>query len=551
VLTELAFHDATALAELVRARALSSAELARATIERIEAFNPQLCVVVTPMFETAIEQAEQFDASAAPASRSGRVRHTGTCSARVSPTRADSVSDSTGRDAQDASPTPFSGVPFLVKDLIATCAGVRQTEGSRMCADRIAARDSELVRRLRAAGLVIVGKTNTSELGSTPVTENGLFGATRNPWDLSLSPAGSSGGSAAAVAAGIVPMAHGNDSGGSLRNPASCCGVFGFKPSRGRMPLASGQAGEPLSRLLVEHALTRSVRDSARLLDATYGALHGDRHRAPAPEQPFIAALESQPSALRIALSTRTPTGEQVHPECVAAAERAALLCEQLGHHVTEAEPSLDGDALVDAWFEIWAHTIAGMALDLAAGLGKPLGPADVEPLTWRWCERSAAGSAREYLSALRALDSAAAAIARFLEDHDAWLTPTLGLPAIPVGAFDPSCSPGPPPSADREQDVSKYMGFSPFARLSNVTGFPAMSVPVHWTADGMPVGAHFMGRQWEEHTLLALAAQLERVALWADRRPRVSCGSPECESSARAAGDACHGYPSSAWHDK
>jgi amidase len=546
VLGDLALHDATALAELVHTRAVGSVELVNATIECIEALNPQLNAVVTPMFETAVEQAERFDTRACAGF--GRASLTGVAarSRRMPYKAAEGVSDSArgggdaptpsfaGRVASGASQAPFAGVPFLVKDLIATCAGVRQTEGSRLCARRIASRDSELVRRLRAAGLVIVGKTNTSELGSTPVTENGLFGATRNPWDPSLSPAGSSGGSAAAVAAGIVPMAHGNDSGGSLRNPASCCGVFGFKPSRGRMPLAPEQAGEPLARLLVEHALTRSVRDSARLLDATHGALHGDPYRAPAPAQPFVEALERPPAKLRIALSLRTPTGEQVHPDCIAAAERAATLCEQLGHHVSEGEPPLEGVALVDAWFEVWAHTIAGMALELAAEQGRPLVAEELEPLTWRWCERSAAGSAREYLSALRSLESAAAAIARFLEDHDAWLTPTLGLPAIPVDAFDAAAAR--PASADahssvgsaraggpqREQDVSRYMGLSPFARLSNITGFPAMSLPLHWTAEGVPVGAHFMGRQWGERTLLALAAQLEQAAPWAQRRPPV-----------------------------
>lgn len=484
MLAELAFEDATALADLIRARAVSGVELVQATIERIEALNVRLNAVVTPMYEEGLQCARLVDAT----------------------------------PRRDRPGPPFAGVPFLVKDLIATCAGVRQTEGSRFCGERIATADSELVRRLRATGIVIVGKTNTSELGSTPVTEGSIFGATRNPWDTSLSPAGSSGGSAAAVAAGIVPMAHGNDTGGSLRNPASSCGVFGFKPSRGRMPLDPSH-GELLSRLLVEHALTRSVRDSARLLDATHGALPGDPYRAPAPAQPFSCALEGAPRALRVAFSTQTPRGERPHEECVASVERAAALCEQLGHDVVEAQPRLDGGALVDAWFEIWAQTIGGMMDRLSAETGKPLDPDEFEPLTWRWHERGTSSSAAQYLRAAAALTQCATAIETFLGEYDVWLTPTLGMPAIPVGAFDAGSS------AAREQDVSKYMGFSPFARLANITGFPAMSVPLHRTPEGVPVGAHFMGRRWEEHTLFALAAQLERAAPWGGKRPPVSVG--------------------------
>ena len=507
MLEELAFEDATALADLVRAREVSSVELVQATIERIEALNPELNAVVTPMYEEGLDCARLADTADRRASRSA------------------SGGGPLG-EAFAGVPVPFAGVPFLVKDLIATCAGVRQTEGSRFCGERIAQHDSELVRRLRAAGLVIMGKTNTSELGSTPVTEGSVFGATRNPWDTSLSPAGSSGGSAAAVAAGIVPMAHGNDTGGSLRNPASACGVFGFKPSRGRMPLEVAH-GELLSRLLVEHALTRSVRDSARLLDATHGALAGDPYGAPAPTQSFASAVQGEPRRLRVAFSIQTPTGETPHEECVAGAARAAHLCEQLGHEVVEAQPRLDGAALVDAWFEMWAHTIGGMMDRLAAEMGRQLVSEEFEPLTWRWHERAASRSTAQYLRAAGTLTQCAAAIEKLLDDCDVWLTPTLGTPSIPAGAF------APPPAAagsasDREQDVSKYMSFSPFARLANITGFPAMSAPLHWTADGVPVGAHFMGRRWDEHTLLALAAQLERAAPWSERRPRVSAGRRE-----------------------
>jgi amidase len=515
VLSELAFEDATALAELVRGGAVGAGELVQATIERIEALNPQLNAIVTPMFEQAVEQAARFDRSGAGGP--GVARSTG------------------GRPRKDPDvvrSAPFAGVPFVVKDLIASCEGVRQTEGSYFLRDSVASSDSELVRRQRAAGLIIVGKTNTSELGGTPETAGRLFGATHNPWDPTLSPGGSSGGSAVAVAAGIVAMGHGNDTGGSIRNPASCCGVFGLKPSRGRMPLGP-EHGDLLCRLLSEHALTRSVRDSARLLDATHGARPGDPYRAPAPTQPFTAALDA-PRRLRIAVSTATSTGASPHPECAAAVARAARLCEQLGHEVDEAQPDFDGSALVQAWFETWAQTIAGMVADVAAVAGRLPERDGFEALTWRWYERGADSSASDHLRALRTLQLCTAAIAQLMESYDVWLTPTLGIPALPVGAFDSNVRPAnliddaplPAHPDAREQDISKYMIFSPYTRLANITGFPAMSVPLHQTQDGVPVGAHFMGRLWDEATLLSLAGQLEQAAPWRDARPAISCGS-------------------------
>jgi amidase len=478
-LPELAFEDATALAARVRDREVSPVELLEAAIARIEALNPALNAVVTPMFDEAALVADRVD-----------------------------------RDA------PLAGVPTLVKDLVATCAGVRQTNGSRFLRDHVAQSDSALVRRLRAAGLVIAGKTNTSELGATPVTEGRLFGATRNPWDLSLSPAGSSGGSAAAVAAGIVPIAHGNDSGGSLRNPASCCGLFALKPSRGRMPSEAAR-GDILRRFFAEHALTRSVRDSALLLDLTHGALPGDPYRAPAPAGPYSDALrndndEGRPLRLRIAVSTEdTLTGGRPHPDCAAAAERAARLCSELGHEVVEAQPVLDGAAeLVEAWFAVWSVAHLATIRDAETIVGRRAGPDDLEPLTWSYVQAGLRRSAAEHARALDVLARGASTIAEFLDAHDVWLTPTLGLPSLPVGVFDANRAGG--------VDTSSYMAFSPYTRLANLTGAPAMSVPLHRTAEGFPVGAHFLGRMWEEGTLLALAAQLEEASPWRQLRPPV-----------------------------
>jgi Asp-tRNA(Asn)/Glu-tRNA(Gln) amidotransferase A subunit family amidase len=292
---ELALLDATAQAELVRTGQVSAAELVTAAIERIEALNPVLNAVVTPVFERAAEAARAGSAG------------------------------------------PFAGVPYLVKDLAIEMEGVRFTEGSRFLAGNVSSFDSELVLRLRRAGLVILGKTNTPEFGMAPACEPVLFGPTRNPWDTGRSTSGSSGGSAAAVASGMVPFAHGNDLGGSLRYPASACGLFALKPTRARNPFGP-EYGDVAAGGAVEHALTRSVRDSAALLDATSGPDLGDPYWAPPPARPFGAEVGADPGRLRIGYTSRTPDGHLGHPDCVAAADHAARLCASLGHEVTETD---------------------------------------------------------------------------------------------------------------------------------------------------------------------------------------------------------------------
>jgi amidase len=292
---ELALLDATAQAELVRTGQVSAAELVTAAIERIEVLNPVLNAVVTPLFEQATE--------AARAGPSG----------------------------------PFAGVPYLVKDLACEMEGVRFTEGSRFLADNVSRFDSELVLRVRRAGLVILGKTSTPEFGMAPACEPVLFGPVRNPWDTQRSTSGSSGGSAAAVASGMVPFAHGNDLGGSLRYPASACGLFALKPTRARNPLGP-EYGDVAAGGAAEHALTRSVRDSAALLDATSGPDLGDPYWAPPPARPFLAEVGTDPGRLRIGYTVRTPDGDLGHPDCVAAAGHAARLCASLGHEVTETD---------------------------------------------------------------------------------------------------------------------------------------------------------------------------------------------------------------------
>ncbi|MCP4667725.1 MAG: amidase, partial [Deltaproteobacteria bacterium] len=301
-LEDLALLDATAQADLVRRKEVKASELVEAAIDRIERVNPELNAVVTPMYDEA-------------------------------------------RDAVKAGPTdgPFAGVPFLLKDLLAAYKGVRMTLGSTLMRDFVPDHDSELVRRLKRAGLVIVGKTNTPEFGILPTTEPRLFGPCRNPWDRERTTGGSSGGSAAAVAAGMVPMAHGNDGGGSIRIPASCCGLFGLKPTRGRNPLGP-DFGDIMGGLVAEHAITRSVRDSARLLDATSGPDVGDPYWAPPAERPFAQEVGADPGRLRIAFTVEATTGVEIHADCVNAVKDAAGLCAELGHEVVEAAPEVAGD---------------------------------------------------------------------------------------------------------------------------------------------------------------------------------------------------------------
>jgi amidase len=468
---ELIRLDATALAELVRTKQVSAQELVDAAIARVERLNPTLNAVVTPMFEAA----------------RAAVR----------------------RGLPDG---PFSGVPFLVKDLLADCVGVRLTEGSAFLADHVAAVDSELTQRYRRAGLVLLGRTNTPEFGILPTTEPRLFGPARNPWDLSRTPGGSSGGSAAAVAARMVPMAHGNDGGGSIRIPASCCGLFGLKPTRGRNPLGP-HYGDVFSGLVAEHALTRSVRDSAALLDATAGPAPGDPYWAPPPTRPYRSEVGTPPGNLRIAFTGVPATGVPVHEDCVRAVDDAARLCASLGHHVEEAAPEADGNDLSQQFITLWSAGAAWSIEDWARRTGQTPAADRFEPLTWGLYQMGARRSGAEYLLALQDLQRVSRDIARFFGRYDVWLTPTLAEPPLPLGSFD--AEPDNP-----MQGLFRAAQFVPFTPICNITGQPAMSVPLHWNAAGLPIGVHAVGRFGDEATLFRLAAQLEAARPWADRRP-------------------------------
>ena len=316
-LSDVVYLDATAQADLIRKKEVKPLELVEAAIERVEALNPAINAVITPMYAYARKAALRTSLEG-----------------------------------------PFAGVPFLLKDVLAEFAGERVTEGSSFLRDYIAREDTELVKRFKKAGFIIIGKTNTPELAVGVTTEPRFFGPTRNPWDPTRTTGGSSGGSAAAVASRMVPIAHGNDAGGSIRIPASCCGVFGLKPTRGRNPLGP-YYGDVFSGLAVEHALTVSVRDSAALLDATSGPDLGDPYCAPVPARPFLQELDRDPVRLRIAFSTRTPLGSELHPDCKRAVEDAAALCAGMGHEVVDGSPAFDAELL---WKQFTTVLSAGMA---------------------------------------------------------------------------------------------------------------------------------------------------------------------------------------------
>lgn len=490
--TEYKEYDATGLAELVRNKEVTPRELVEAAIEQIESFNPELNAVIANRYERARAEADE------------------------------SV-------AEDA---PFPGIPFLLKDLWAPMAGEPMACGSRSMSNHFPTQDSELVARYLRAGLIVLGKTNTPEFGLAPVTEPELHGPCRNPWDPERTSGGSSGGSAVAVAACGVPMAHATDGGGSIRIPASVNGLFGIKPTRGRNPQGPDIA-ESWFGLSEPHAVTRSVRDSARLLDATRGADVGAPYVAPTPEHPYAEEVRRSPGPLRIAFTTGPLlSANPVDRLCVDAVEDAAQLCEQLGHQVTEAAPALDLEALNDAFVTL---AISGGALDVEMSsrlTGSKPKAAEFELVTWIMYLAGRKTSAVQLGNALETAKQAHRAVAAFMEGYDVFLTATLGEPPWPIGDLDPSEAEIRQLKAvktaparfviDRVVDAlaGELLRPIPNTPLFNMTGQPAMSVPLSWTRQGLPLGVQFAGRFGDEATLFRLAAQLEAARPWWERRP-------------------------------
>jgi amidase len=488
-------YDGLGLAELVRKGEVSAAELCEEAIRRIEKVNPKLNAVVTPMFEL------------------GRKTVQG-----------------------DLPEGPFRGVPFLLKDLIAAYAGVPLTNGCKGLKNYVPDHDSDLVARFKQSGVVILGKTNTPEFGLVGYTEPDVFGPTRNPWNADRTPGGSSGGSAAAVAAGMVPLASGGDGGGSIRIPCSCCGLFGLKPSRGRTPTGPDH-GQLWQGAAIEHVLSRSVRDSAAMLDATCAPDRGSPYIIASPARPYREEIELDPGTFSIGFSTRSPIGTVVHPEIVGATLETAHLLEKLGHRVEEAEPGVDGEALAKTYMAMYFGEVAADIDELQQVLKRKAKQEDMETLTWTLGLLGHATSAYSFVKAMREWGKASRAMGRFHKKYDLYLTPTIAQPPAEIGELKPK-------SIELgllkliaglklgklllmtgiiDKIAIENMSRTPFTMLANYTGQPAMSVPLHWTSDGLPCGMHFVAPFGDEATLFRLASQLEKEKPWFDRRPPLS----------------------------
>ena len=477
---DLASLDATAQADLVRRKDCTPRELLDAAITRVEKLNPELNAVIHPLFDKARAAA----------------------------------------DAPDLPDGPFRGVPFCVKDAVCHTEGDPYHLGMRFLKEREwrATEDSYLARRFRDAGFVFVGKTNTPELATSITTEPLAYGATHNPWDVTRSPGGSSGGSAAAVASGMVPAAHANDMGGSIRAPASECGLVGLKPTRARSTLGP-DFGEYWGPLTHEFVVVRTVRDAAAILDVVAGPAPGDPYTAPVPSRPFRHEVGANPGRLRIGLRVAIPNaGHDAHAECVTAVEQTGRLLERAGHAVEWSSPVLDG-----AFHGFTAVMAAGVARDLerwSERTGDPIGPDDVEPANWAMAEGGRMVTGAQYLAALEAMNDYSRRVAGWWADDgfDVLVTPTVTQPPPKLGLMAPLADPG---------EALTLMGeMVQFTVPWDVTGQPAVSLPLHWTPDGLPVGVQLVAAYGREDLLLRVASQLEQAAPWAERRPPVFASS-------------------------
>jgi amidase len=455
-----AFLPALEQARLIRERAVSSLEIVRDYLERIERLDPTLNSYVTVCADEALAQ------------------------------------------ARNPRPGPFTGVPLPIKDLVET-GGIRTTFSCRAFADYVPAEDAALVRRIRAAGFVVLGKTNTPEFGTTVVTESNLNGICRNPWSLSHTPGGSSGGAAAAVAAGLAPLAQGGDGAGSIRIPASCCGVFGLKPTRGRTSTA------PFGNVhgfAVYGPLARTVADAAAFLDVISGPEPGDPHASPPPRGPFLEEVGAPVGRLRIALVLDSPTGTRVDPVCANAAREAAALLDELGHDVEEVSLRWRED-LVELFTVVW-QTIPSVYVSDTSQL---------DPLNAAFATRALATSSVEYVQAFAQLQQYGRRVAAFCADYDVVLTPTLALPPPPVGwVREPE---------DPWEQHRRAIEFAPFTAPANVAGLPAASIPFAWTENRVPIGIQLIASAAEEAVLLRISSQIEEARPWAHNRPPADGG--------------------------
>ncbi|MGB3066934.1 MAG: amidase [Ottowia sp.] len=460
--------DAVGLAEAIRGKELQPHEVLDAALDRLQAVNPQVNAI-TYLDEAAVAEARQAPAAG-----------------------------------------PLGGVPYFIKDLHAPVRGMPLTHGSRLFADQRLDFDSETVARLRQAGLRILGRSASSEFGMSPSVETALAGPTRNPWDLTRIAGGSSGGAAAAVAAGILPATHATDSGGSIRIPAACNGLVGLKPTRGLLPTGPhrGEASHGLSH---EHAVTRSVRDCAALLDATAGPDVGAPYFTPPPAESFLALISRPPRRLRIAFTSHTFRQQPSHPECEAAVLETARRLETLGHVVEPGAPDFDAGALGAATGLLLLTGLAAQLRAREAVLGRAAREDELEPVTWEAIRLSQKVTGVDYASQFTRINQEVRRIGRFFQTVDVLLTPTLASPPLPLGALSTQAL-----TLNEFQQAAS--AFCPFTGAFNATGQPAISLPLHWTAEGLPLGVQLVGRFGEDATLLQLAAEIERAWPWFQR---------------------------------
>lgn len=494
-------YDGLGLAELVRKKEVKPRELVELAIKQIELYNPKINAVIHTFFEKALKTADE-----------------------KLPER------------------PFTGVPFLIKDLIVELAGEPIYRGNKFRYDHVfnhsqlvSDHDSEIIQRFKKSGLIILGKTNTPEYGITPVTEPRIFGPCNNPWNLGRTSGGSSGGSAAAVAARIVPMAHGADGGGSIRIPASCCGLFGLKPSRGRIPYGP-KYSEYWHGLNSDFVLSLSVRDSAVILDYIHGIDLGAPYDSPPADRSFLENIELAPGNLTIAATSTPLLPSKVDPDCIKAFQDTVEFLRQLGHTVVEKTPEIDGHAFAKAFLIM---TCAAVSADMAAEetlFGTKAKYDDFEPTTWALGLLGKQFSALELETAIRLLKQEHRSMARFFEEEgvDILLTPTLALPPLETGALQPKgfdafllnvmgrLKAGRVLKTNLDSLAEDVFAFIPWTPVFNATGQPAMSVPLQWNSAGLPIGMHFVGKYGDEATLFSLAAQLEKEKPWRDRLPPI-----------------------------
>lgn len=471
--------DGIATAEMIRKGEIARIEAIRGALEKVRRINEKLNAIVDDLGDQALETASE--------------------------------------DMHDS--PPFAGVPTLVKDLFMPVQGARMTNGSLIGKKAVAPFDAEVVTRLRATGAVILGTTTSPEFGTSYVTESRLFGATRNPWSLDHTPGGSSGGSAAMVAARAVPFALGNDGGGSLRVPASCCGIFALKPSRGRVPMGP-MVGEGWAGMACNNVMSVSVRDSAAMLDALSGMDTGAPYAAPRDSEPLINAVAKRPKKLKIGLVPHLPPFMS-EPECLEAVEGTANLCADLGHHVVETELPVEALEYYDTVFTvIGAQTRSFLAM-IGQMTGKPVDEADLEPRTRVILREKGNVSGAQYAAAVDYVHAFGRRMGHLLERFDLLLTPTLAQLPVKIGHF----------TKDDEEDlagqIQRAHSFSPFTSLANATGQPAMSVPLFWSREGLPIGSHFWAGFGREALLFSLAGQLEEARPWAGRIPPINALHP------------------------